>query len=334
MAVAVVLGTVLAGAVAWSLHGGPGRSFHAEAGTTAPSFGMSSAGAVAAVARTGAPRATPATAQGLSPAGQAASASGGTGLGAVVVRRVEENAAVVLDVKDVQGSFTAIGTLVQGLGGYVQSSSLSTGIGQGPLPWLGGLPASTASRASVSATTPFAAPSATLVLAVPQSQLQTCLEQVEALRKVVQPSASGQDVTQQYIDLTARISALQAERQSYLTLLGRATSIADILQIQSALTGVQSQLEDLQGQLKTIDTLTANAYLTVTLQVAPLPLQSGRAPSALARLSMALRRSVRALLTGATDLGLTAAWLLPWAAVAALGYGVYRGIAARRRVQG
>lgn len=239
--------------------------------------------------------------------GSGGTTSGGSGLGDVVTRRVEQNAQLTVRVKDVGQAFNAAGALAATFGGYVESSNLNAGGGTGQ-------------------------EDATLVLAVPQAQFGACLKQVEALGTVANTTISGQDVTQQYVDLQGRIDALTAERQSYLTLLGKATAIGDILQIQNGLTDVQSQIENLTGQLRVLDDLSAMARVNVNLlpvaAVQPVPRQT---PAAIRRVAAALQASARALADGATALAEAVAWVLPWVALGGLGWLVYRRVVSRVR---
>jgi Domain of unknown function (DUF4349) len=111
-----------------------------------------------------------------------------------------------------------------------------------------------------------------LVLQVPQAQFAALLDQVQKVAKVTSVSSTSTDVTGQYVDLQARITALDASRQQYLTILAKATSIGDILSVQSQLDTIQSQIEQLQGQLNVLDSQTTYATLTVSLS------QSGKPP--------------------------------------------------------
>jgi hypothetical protein len=94
-------------------------------------------------------------------------------------------------------------------------------------------------------------------------------------------TSTSTDVTGQYVDLQARISALQASRQQYLTILSKAETIGDILAVQSQLDTIQSEIEQLQGQLNVLDSQTAYGTLTVSLSgsghrpVPPPPPRSG-----------------------------------------------------------
>jgi len=111
-----------------------------------------------------------------------------------------------------------------------------------------------------------------LVLQVPQAQFAALLDQVQKVAKVTSVSSTSTDVTGQYVDLQARMTALDASRQQYLAILAKATSIGDILSVQSQLDTIQSQIEQLQGQLNVLDSQTTYATLTVSLS------QSGKPP--------------------------------------------------------
>ncbi len=111
-----------------------------------------------------------------------------------------------------------------------------------------------------------------LVLQVPQAQFGALLGQVQQAAKVTSVSSTSTDVTGQYVDLQARITALETSRQQYLTILAQATSISDILSVQSQLDTIQSQIEELQGQLNLLDSQTTYATLTVSLS------ESGKPP--------------------------------------------------------
>lgn len=140
-------------------------------------------------------------------------------------------------------------TIATGAGGFVAKSGVQVG------------PSSSAAPSS-----------ATLVLQIPQAAYASVVSQVQTIGKVTSMTSTSNDVTGQYVDLQARISALQASRQQYLTILSKATSIGDILAVQSQLDSIQSQIEQLQGQLNLLDGQTTYATLTVSLS------QSGHRP--------------------------------------------------------
>lgn len=132
-------------------------------------------------------------------------------------------------------------SLVGGLGGYVQSANSSEA---------------------------GSAPTANLVLRVPVDQFETLLGRARQLGTPTDVMTSGQDVTSAYVDLNARIQALQATQNQFLQILAKATSIGDILAVEQQLGAVQTQLQQLQGQQMVLADQTSYGTLTVNLSQA------------------------------------------------------------------
>ena len=105
----------------------------------------------------------------------------------------------------------------------------------------------------------------TITLQVPETGFDAVLAQVRGLGRVASLSTTATDVTGQYVDLQARITALQDSRQQYLTIMAKATTVGGILAVQEQLQNLQSQLEQLQGQLQLLNNETTFATLAVTV---------------------------------------------------------------------
>jgi hypothetical protein len=121
-------------------------------------------------------------------------------------------------------------------------------------------------------------PSGSVTLQVPVDDFATVLKRAQALGKTSDLTTKATDVTGQYVDLQARIAALEATRQQYLTILAKATTVGDILSVQEELDTVQTQIEQLQGQLQLLTSQTSYSTLTITVsegtpapRPAPLP---------------------------------------------------------------
>jgi hypothetical protein len=108
-------------------------------------------------------------------------------------------------------------------------------------------------------------PYGTITLQVPVDDFSAALGQAERYGKASDVSTKATDVTGQYVDLQARLTALEASRQQYLAILAKATSIGDILSVQEQLDTIQSQIEQLQGQLQVLTSQTSYSTLTVTV---------------------------------------------------------------------
>jgi len=130
------------------------------------------------------------------------------------------------------------------------------------------------------------APSGQVTMRVPVDNFEDTVKRARTLNidgvKVLGLQTSGKDVTSKYVDLKARISALKKTRETFLTLLSRATTIGETLAVQQHVTDVQTQIEQLQGQTKVLVNQAALSTLTVTvdqkvaaIEVAPAHHKSG-----------------------------------------------------------
>jgi hypothetical protein len=140
------------------------------------------------------------------------------------------------------------------------------------------------------------APSGSVTLQVPVQSFATVLTRAEALGKTSDLTTKATDVTGQYVDLQSRITALQASRSQYLTILAKADTVGDVLAVQDQLNAIQSQIEQLQGQLQLLGSQTSYSTLTVTVsERAPAPAPSPLPGSGLVR---AWHASVGGFVTG------------------------------------
>ena len=75
-------------------------------------------------------------------------------------------------------------------------------------------------------------------------------EQSGSIKKIDQKSVTVQDVTEEFIDSTARLAVKKETEQGYLRLLNQAKTIKDILDIQNELQDIRSDIESIEGRLR------------------------------------------------------------------------------------
>lgn len=90
--------------------------------------------------------------------------------------------------------------------------------------------------------------------------------ELDGMGAVVRKDISGQDVTQDYVDLQSRLHNAQAQEAQLLALMQKAQSIDDILTVQSRLADIQLQIEQLKGRLQYVEGRTDFASITVDLR--------------------------------------------------------------------
>jgi len=90
--------------------------------------------------------------------------------------------------------------------------------------------------------------SATLTLRIPSDALTATLEKLRALGTVQEVSLNSNDVTTVTQDLDARITALKASIERMLVLQSNATDIDALIQLETAISDRQAELESLESQ--------------------------------------------------------------------------------------
>lgn len=109
------------------------------------------------------------------------------------------------------------------------------------------------------------APSGAITVRVPDESFEQLLSDLRKLGEVQAVSSKGTDVTAQFTDLQARLSALVATRDRLSTVLSEAVNVPDILAVQDRITQVQVEIEQIQGQQRLLEDQTSFGTLAVTL---------------------------------------------------------------------
>ena len=76
---------------------------------------------------------------------------------------------------------------------------------------------------------------------------------------------SGQDMTEDYVDLESRLTNLRAEEKQYLIILKEATTVEDLLNVSDYLSAVQGEIETIEGRLKYLDSQTNFSTITISI---------------------------------------------------------------------
>ena len=164
-----------------------------------------------------------------------------------VIRRVS----LQLHAADTRAAFDDIVTLVQSMGGFVADANVFP------------------------TTSEDADPEVTMTLRVPADQLDQALDGIKGTAdEVVSETQGAQDVTEEFVDLEARLTNLEAFETELRALLQetRMRDDADtdeIIRVFNELSSVRGQIEQLQGQINHLENLTALATVQVGITQTP-----------------------------------------------------------------
>ncbi|WP_206797739.1 DUF4349 domain-containing protein [Amycolatopsis sp. MtRt-6] len=113
---------------------------------------------------------------------------------------------------------------------------------------------------------------ATLSLAVPADKLDGVLDQLSHLGSgLVKRELNTQDVTEQVIDVEARLATQRVSVERIRALLARATSVSEIASVESELTSREATLESLQQQRNSLAGSVAMATVAMTIRTVAAP---------------------------------------------------------------
>jgi Domain of unknown function (DUF4349) len=115
----------------------------------------------------------------------------------------------------------------------------------------------------------------TLVVRVPARSYADAMRALAALGRVEGRRESGQDVSQEYVDLGARARQLEAVESQLLELLDRANTVGAALAVQRQLGQVQLDLERARGRLQYLDDQVAFATVSLELHERLVPPANG-----------------------------------------------------------
>ena len=120
---------------------------------------------------------------------------------------------------------------------------------------------------------------ANLTMRVPSASFDDAINALKSLDgTVIQSSVDAKDVTDQLVDIDARLVALRAEETRYLQLFTSAKTVDEMVKVQMALSQLRQQIEQLAAAQKS--TKDRVAFSTISLSVAstaePLPATPGK----------------------------------------------------------
>jgi hypothetical protein len=104
------------------------------------------------------------------------------------------------------------------------------------------------------------------VIRVKQPELAAAVDEVAALGKLRSKAFKGEDVTEQYVDLNARLENARRARERYLQLLQQAENVQAALAVEKELERVNGDIESFEGKLNKLTHLADMATITVQLQ--------------------------------------------------------------------
>jgi hypothetical protein len=161
-----------------------------------------------------------------------------------IERKVIRNADLQLETSDPEAVQQKISGIADTKGGYVVESNQSTSDLQ------------IKKRDTV-----------TMTLRVPADRFASALEEIRSTADtVLMETVKGEDVTEEFIDVEARLKAQKALEQQYLEIMKRASSVEDALYVQGELAEVRGEIEKVEGRKRYLENQSSLSTIKIKLQ--------------------------------------------------------------------
>jgi hypothetical protein len=166
-------------------------------------------------------------------------------------RKIIRNAEISIETDSPNETQRRIAAIAEKHGGFVVTSESRENQGNNQL-----LPATTV----------------TVVARVPAAKFGEAVEEIHRLGgRVLREKISGQDVTEEFIDLEARIRTKRALEMQFLEIMKQARKVSDALEVQNQLAEVRTEIERLEGRRRFLENQSALSTITIGLQT-PAPI--------------------------------------------------------------
>ena len=160
---------------------------------------------------------------------------------AALSRKIIYDGEIDLIVKDVDPIAKQVVTFIQDVRGYIAEQSTTGSPGsQRSMRWK---------------------------LRVPVEQFESLVQKVVALGELERNTRTSQDVTEQFYDIEARIKNKKAEEKSLTKILDERTGkLQDVLKIETELSRVRGEIEQIEGKIRVLENLSSLATLTLSVR--------------------------------------------------------------------
>jgi hypothetical protein len=159
-------------------------------------------------------------------------------------RKIIKNADVRLLVKDTDVAIDRTTQIIGDLGGYIISSRV----------WYQDYYGNNLKYA-------------TMTLGVPVDEFEHALTRLRELAiRVLDENASGEDVTDQYVDLQSQLENLEATRARVQEFLKDAKTVDEALRINQQLSDLEGQIEQIKGRMNYLNDRSAFSTITVNFE--------------------------------------------------------------------
>jgi len=163
-------------------------------------------------------------------------------------RKISKNAQLEIKVKSLDDSMNFITNKTNSYKGYIVSSS------------------------SYAPNTDYETKTANISLRVPSDSLDQFLKEIKTYAKeTIHESIFTQDITEEYIDVKAKITSMESSEQRLTKLLDKTESVKEIVEVEKELSRLRADIDSLKGRFKFIENSVVTSLVRIYIEEIPNP---------------------------------------------------------------
>jgi hypothetical protein len=163
-------------------------------------------------------------------------------------RKISKNAQLEIKVKSLDDSMNFITNKTNSYKGYIVSSS------------------------SYAPNTDYETKTANISLRVPSDSLDQFLIEIKTYAKeTIHESIFTQDITEEYIDVKAKITSMESSEQRLTKLLDKTESVNEIVEVEKELSRLRGEIDSLKGRFKFIENSVVTSLIHIYMEEIPNP---------------------------------------------------------------
>ncbi|MCX8187982.1 MAG: DUF4349 domain-containing protein [Nitrososphaeria archaeon] len=169
-----------------------------------------------------------------------------------------------------------------------------------------------------------------MLVKVPEKFFFQALSEIKRVGEVVSEEVNARDVTEQYVDLEARLRNLRAEEEWLLKTMEKARNVEELMMVEKELWRIREEIERLEAQMKNLERMVQYSSISITV-TRPSPPTPPPSPYPEIDFTPVLVAALTALIYIAYGLVFLIIIGIPLGAIAYAGYILYEKVARRRR---
>lgn len=116
----------------------------------------------------------------------------------------------------------------------------------------------------------------TITVRIPADNFEDVIKEIEKVGDLKEEKITLEDVTEQYIDLTARLTNLKRQEQRYLEILEMAVTVEEVLTVEHQLERIRGDIESMEGRVLYLDNRISLSTIHIQLsEPEPIKHESG-----------------------------------------------------------